>query len=188
MFGLLRKLGYHNDRDALESNALVPQLQPLPQIFAPGTRIPYDPALVLRLKQEHGILLQLFTEMMRHSKEQKLADAKNDLRQFESTYNSYILLEFTKLYVYLDCCLKTDPTSQAVVRGFRKKMNSVNRLVRAFVRRWRQELTAETSQSFLNHAQQIGQLLFARTKAEAENLYDIYDQCPNHALSQQGGI
>jgi hypothetical protein len=145
MFGLLRKFGYHNNSDGLESNDLVPQLQPLPQIFAPGTRIPYDPALVLKLKQEHGKLLQLFTEMMRHTKEKKLADAKHGLRQFETTYNSYILLEFTKLYVYLECCLKKDPTNHAVVRGFRKKMNSVNRLVRAFVRRWRNELNEETS-------------------------------------------
>ena len=97
MFGFLRWFGAPEDHDNLLSSSIAPVLTQMHLVYAPGTKIPYDPRLISRLKDDHQILMRLFTAVVTHAKEGRIDRCLGALEQFENTLNGNLLLEFTKL-------------------------------------------------------------------------------------------
>jgi len=148
-------------------------------IYAPGTRITYDQALVPRLKKDHAQLLTLFTRMINAARQPDYQKIKLHMDAFQKLFNAHALSEYTKLYIFLDHAFKQDPENYELIHEFKREMNEIGRAVRAFYTRWMaMEIDAFNVEDFLKQADGMGKVLIRRIKTEEERLYEIYDMAP----------
>lgn len=148
-------------------------------LYAPGTQIAFDPALITRLKGEHQKLVNLFLAITAQVQSQQYLKVKNTMQEFLHEFNAHVLLEYTKLYVFLDYSFKNDSTTHDLIIEFRKEMNLIGKVVRSFYNNWKNvDLQSDNVGRFMAEFQQIGEVLVKRIKTEEENLYEIYQTSP----------
>ncbi len=149
------------------------------EVYAPGTKIPYDQTLVKRLKGDHQELLNLFMETMRLIDKREYNKIWETNDKFLGLFNAHILLEYTKLYVFLEYTFKDEQDYYTVISEFRREMNQIGRAVREFYKRWQTAgLHAENIEAFKEELGKIGEVLVKRVETEENRLYEIYDLSP----------
>jgi len=149
------------------------------KLYAPGTQIPYDPLLVNRLKHDHKNLVEMFLQITRHAQADEYRKIKHSLDNFFHEFNAHVLLEYTKLYVFLDYSFKNNSTTHELVGQFRKEMNLIGKAVRKFHDKWSDVgFDANNISHFKAEIQGIGEVLVKRIKTEEDSLYEIYDTAP----------
>lgn len=154
--------------------------------YAPGTRIPYDAQLIPQLKNDHRQLVSLFGQFVKSGKMLDNAKMLKQLGQFKDLFNAHLLLEYTKLYIYMDYTFRDIKENHELILEFRKEMNLIGKAVRAFCQKWMaQGVTMDNLNDFKHETDEIGKVLVHRISTEEERLYSIYEMAPSVVLAQR---
>ncbi|RLJ67853.1 hemerythrin domain-containing protein [Sulfurisoma sediminicola] len=146
-----------------------------PQASAPGTGIRHDPRLIEALKEDHRLLLDIYTAIDAARRTEDLLSVQTRLGQFRMVLQDHLLKENVRLYVYLEHVLRGDSVSHELMHEFRHEMDGIGRVVVGFLSKYREigihpELAAEFATDFAA----IGQALVARIRREEDTLYPMY--------------
>ncbi len=151
-----------------------------PPLYAPGTQITYDADLVPKLKKDHVQLVNVYTDILdaiSHREYEKLASL---LEIFLALFNAHVLVEYTKLYIFLDYSFRSNQVNHDLIMRFRREMNDIGKTARSFAHYWRKNGVDDSSvDEFQNQVQKIGEVLTKRIEVEEEQLYEIYNSAPN---------
>lgn len=146
-------------------------------VYAPGTRIQYDPNLIAKLKNDHAQLLDVFDGMMEIAQANDFKKIRGQLNHFLGLFNAHTLLEYTRLYVFLGYAFRDDEEHSVLVREFKADMRIISRDVRAYCTRWTErDIGKYNVRDFIVQSGEIVQVLEQRIRVEEESLYDIYDK------------
>ena len=141
----------------------------------PERSINYDPGLVDSLKHDHTELVSMYGQLGQDVKDGQFQRIPNALLAFKTRLEAHLLIENVRFYVYVEQSLSGDSENMALIRGFRREMNSIARGVVEFVRRYQNtRVTADNSLSFMREYEEVGQLLVMRIEREEHNLYPLY--------------
>ncbi len=148
-------------------------------LYAPGTQIAFDTKLVTRLKRDHQELVRIYLMVTRQVQDRQFQKIKPTMESFVHEFNAHVLMEYTKLYVFLDYSFKNDDSTHDLIVQFRKEMNLIGKAVRNFYGKWKEtNLGLDNIEPFTAELQAIGEVLVKRIKTEEENLYEIYQSAP----------
>ena len=154
------------------------------EIYAPGTKIIYDPKLVARLKKDHGHLVNVFTDIVSGIERRDYNKLKALNEVFLALFNAHALLEYTKLYVFLDYSFRSDKENHDLILRFRREMNEIGKTVRSFSHHWRDTgINDANLHDFKRQVQQIGEVLIKRIETEEQQLYEIYNNAHSLVVS-----
>lgn len=168
--------------DAVKSRQRQTEVGPetVNNIYPPGINIMYDTGLVSRLKSDHTQLLKLYGALMDAALKKDIPKINRYMASFLALFNSHVLTEYTKLYIFLDYAFRGDVDTHRIIMKFRREMNDIGREVRRFYHRWMDaEMVSEDLEAFIYEAKQIGDFLARRVKTEEDHLYKIYDTAPS---------
>lgn len=142
---------------------------------APGTRIGYDPALVVGLLNEHRLLLDIFGAIAADTKADKFATVEQRLEHFRVALRNHLLKENVRLYVYLEHLLEGDSSSHEMMHDFRREMDGIGKVVVGFLTKYQSIGSQPQLQvQFPQDLEQIGKALVARIESEENTLYPMY--------------
>lgn len=154
--------------------------QTAPTIYAPGTKIVYDNALVSKLKQDHAQLVDVYTGIVRNVQQRNYDKLDGGLALFLALFNAHALTEYTKLYVFLDYSFRNDQKNHDLIMRFRREMNDIGRGVRQFAHYWRDNGVNDTNlHLFKRQIHEIGEVLTKRIDVEEKQLYELYNTAPS---------
>lgn len=145
------------------------------QASAPGTRIHHDSALIVGLKDDHQLLLQIFGSIGNAAKAGDLAEVEKRLGHFKTVLMDHLLKENIRLYVYLEHMLVEDPPSHQLMHEFRHEMDAIGKAVVAFLGKYKTIASQpELATAFAGDLAAIGEALVARIRREEDTLYPMY--------------
>lgn len=146
--------------------------------------IAYDPGLVARLKQEHQELVSLFMAIKNASAECRFHQLPGLLQDLKQLFQTHIMLENVKFYVYVQQYCVPDPETSNFVFDVRKDMNGIARTLVKFVNTHSANVpTLDTVGAFRAELDLIGSLLLRRVHLEESRLYALYQPAV-----QRGGV
>jgi hypothetical protein len=142
---------------------------------APGTEIRYNPALIMKLTQQHARLLDMHRNVQNAVRAAQYQQALLLLRTFRAEFEDHLLEEKIRLYIYLDRTLGRHEVNGQFVRDSRRDMEGIGRSVMDFLRKVETDgLDATTADEFERGFNMLGTVLGARVKHEEESLYPLY--------------
>jgi hypothetical protein len=151
-----------------------------PKIFAPGTKIPFDPTLVVRLKNDHDQILLSFKSLLQYAQQENFDSIKSELDKFTRSLNSHMILEFTKLYIFMEYVFKDQEENSRIIGKFRREMIEIGKFTRGFHEKWMNtKFYSQIVPQFIDEAMDVGDVLVRRMNAEEQRLYEIYNMAPD---------
>ncbi|QSX78264.1 hemerythrin domain-containing protein [Agrilutibacter solisilvae] len=149
--------------------------EPITYARLPERNIRYDPGLVDSLKHDHTELVSMYGQLGQDVKDGQFQRIPNALLAFKTRLEAHLLIENVRFYVYLEQAIAGDSDNMALIRDFRREMNTIARGVVEFVRRYQQtRVTPENSLNFIREYDEVGKLLVMRIEREEGNLYPLY--------------
>lgn len=146
------------------------------QAAAPTPRVPaYDSRLIESLKHDHHGLVELFQQIGSTAERGRFRELPALLIAFKTGLESHVIAENVRFYNYVENSLASDPENLALIRSFRREMNSIARGVVDFVKKYQHAAFNEaTREAFLRDYAVVGGLLSQRIQREEANLYPLY--------------
>ena len=167
MFGFLFKR-----KKGAETNKEMEQAAPVP---VSGTHLYYHANLIENLTDDHQTLLDLFGKISAAYEEKNFDVVSKNLNKFSGILRGHLLAENVKLYVYLQHVLANDDENSAIIRDFRKEMQSIGKAVNDFLHKYSiEDWGTKTKQSFGGDLAAIGEVLVKRIEMEERALYPLY--------------
>ena len=158
-----------------KDTSITPATSVLQYSRPPERSIVYDPGLVDSLKHDHTELVAMYGQLGQDVKDGQFHRIPNALLAFKTRLEAHLLIENVRFYVYVEQSLSGDSENMALIRGFRREMNSIARGVVEFVRRYQNtRVGADNSLLFMREYEEVGQLLVMRIEREEHNLYPLY--------------
>ena len=138
--------------------------------------ISFDPHLIDNLKEDHSKLVDLYGRIWKEGYEKRdYRKLSSLLAEFKSGFQSHLLKENVKFYVYLEQSLQEDVHTLQVVKDFRVDMNDIANAVIQFCKRYQHDIyTLEMEQDFEKDYITIGEVLTRRVGLEENELYTLY--------------
>ena len=156
-------------------DAVTPATSTLHYGRPPERSIRYDPDLVDSLKSDHTELVSMYGQLGQDVREGRFERIPNALLAFKTRLEAHLLIENVRFYVYLEQAIAGDSENMALIRDFRREMNTIARGVVDFVRRYQQtRVNADNSLHFMREYDEVGKLLVMRIEREEGNLYPLY--------------
>lgn|GEM_PF-2856361 len=147
--------------------------------FIPNNIAKYDPNLIHHLKDDHRELLNSLELIVDHIQIDKCGKMYWHLSNFLSLFNSHLIDEYTKLYVYLDHSYRDQAEQRAKILKYRHDIAVIGKKVRLFCSKWMQAgVDADTIGTFMSEFEIMGKIWVYRIEKEEEFLYSLYDQAP----------
>lgn len=144
---------------------------------AKGTEIRYDTSLIDKLKGDHQDLLGLFTDISDSADNGNFDECNHKLGRFKFQLTDHLLNENVKLYVFLDRQMEDDDLNSELIKGFRREMDQIGKVVMDFFRRYQSKgVSASNVAEFQQELSNIGQVLVDRINREESTLYPLYEQ------------
>jgi len=135
----------------------------------------YDSRLVEALKHDHQELIHLFEQIGRLIDAKRFDLIPSQLVAFKTRLEAHLLTENVRFYNYVEHSLQEDPEDLALIRDFRREMNSIARAVVEFVKKYQRLGVDQTMQvAFVMDYRAVGGLLVQRIEREEGNLYPLY--------------
>lgn len=154
-----------------------PPARPVPSAAAtPGPRAPaYDSRLIESLKHDHHSLVELFQQIGQTAERGRFNELPALLVAFKTGLESHVIAENVRFYNYVENSLSSDEENLALIRSFRREMNSIARGVVDFVKKYQRAPFNDASrETFLRDYAVVGGLLSQRIQREEANLYPLY--------------
>lgn len=141
-----------------------------------GREISFDPQLVVRLKDDHRELLRLFREISAAAQSGEFEDIASKLAEFKLAFQTHIMVENVKFYVYLQQYLANEPDLTTFLAEVRREMDGIARVLVKFVQTYTAtpNTVRERSAAFLQELAGIGTVLTKRVQLEESRLYTLY--------------
>lgn len=168
MLAMLRRWIGRDD----ESSTPVPAL-----VTGPGRALPapsYDSGLVPLLKHDHAELLDLYEHIGQVYERRRYHELPALLVAFKTRLEAHLLTENVRFYNYVEASLFNDPENFALIRDFRREMNSIAKGVIGFVKKHQKPVNEFDARAFQADYQAVGGLLMQRIQREESNLYPLY--------------
>lgn len=148
--------------------------QPIP---SDGRTIRFDPNLVSALTDDHKSLVQIYVAIGNCVADEEFSFVPNLLRKFKTSFQSHVIKENVKFYVFLEQSLAEDEHSLVVVKDFRREMNAIASKVITFCNFYANtELTSNNLARFNEEYVQIKDALLHRIEREENDLYSLYHE------------
>lgn len=139
------------------------------------TGISYDPNLVSKLKEDHQSLFQIYGNLTAATERGDYAAIAPLLRELKLAFQTHIMLENVKFYVYLQQSVAHDAQLSSFLAELRQEMNGIARALAKFVNTYSTgSLTVEMVQPFKAELAGIGVVLTKRVELEESRLYTLY--------------
>ncbi len=146
----------------------------------PGTEVYYHPNLLEELLSDHVDLLKLFGKIEAAYKKNDTKLTIKTLNEFSNELRMHLLIENTKLYIYLRHSLTNMPEQAKMAREFQQEMRGIGKVLNEFVTKFSVETWSdEEREEFGRRLADIGGILVHRIETEEETLYPLYKE-PNH--------
>jgi len=143
--------------------------------YAPGTQLPYDPALISRFEGHHQALFKLVDAIEKSAENQSYNQLKKQLVTFRGALQEHLLEENLKLYVYLTRCLNHDPVNVQLVDGMKVEMNQIASKVIDFLNQFIEGHIGEDNLATFNEGfSKMKAVLAERVQREENTLYTLY--------------
>ncbi|MEE4245931.1 MAG: hemerythrin domain-containing protein [Kangiellaceae bacterium] len=138
--------------------------------------ISYDPTLIETLKHDHSKLVTIYGNMWKDGFEKRdYKHLSKQIAEFKASFQSHLLKENVKFYVYLEQSLADDLHTLQVVKDFRTDMNDIANAVIQFCKKYaHQAFTTEMENEFEKDYIKIGEVLTRRVSMEENELYLLY--------------
>lgn len=167
MFDFLRK------RSELETGPVTPATQG--SATAPSTQIQYSPDLIKQLVADHRKLLGIYQEIKQSFADGDYTRVLRALDEFRRSLQGHLLTENVRMYVYLDRHLAGDESNSNLIRGFRREMDGIGKMVMNFLKKYESiGVDANLAEAFYKDFASIGAVLAERIKKEEQMLYPLY--------------
>lgn len=139
-------------------------------------KIAYDPELVQKLTDDHKALFQLYTDICNASNNGKYAIIPELLADLKLAFQTHVMLENVKFYVYLQQHIADDSEMASFLSDIRKEMDGIARTLVRFVSTYSNinNFNEEKIDSFKKELAVIGNVLTKRVKVEEKKLYTLY--------------
>ena len=135
----------------------------------------YDSGLVPSLKNDHQELVALFEQIGRTYEARRFHEIPALLTAFKTRLEAHLLTENVRFYNYVESTLRDDAENLALIRDFRREMNTIARGVIDFVKKYQSSNDADgLMHGFLADYRTVGGLLVQRIQREEGNLYPLY--------------
>ncbi len=134
----------------------------------------YDSGLVPLLKHDHAELLDLYEHIGQVYERRRYHELPALLIAFKTRLEAHLLTENVRFYNYVEASLFNDPENFALIRDFRREMNSIAKGVIDFVRKHQKSVNEFDARAFQADYQAVGGLLMQRIQREESNLYPLY--------------
>lgn len=143
--------------------------------YAPGTQLPYDPALISRFEGHHQSLFKIIANIDKSIESQNFNQLKTRLVTLRGALQEHLLEENLKLYVYLSRCLSRDPINVRLVEGMKAEMNQIAGNVMGFLNSSIEgHIGADNVDAFASNFEGMKKVLAERVRREEESLYTLY--------------
>jgi hypothetical protein len=149
----------------------------MPKSRAPG-RIPFDPNLIRRLKDDHHDLFRLYAELVSLRDKGDYARIPRLLKEFKLTLQAHLRVENVQFYAYLQQENARDRKVAGIIVDVRKEMEAIARNALRFVSTYAavQDFSPELQAAFVNELSAIGDVLTKRVAMEESSLYALYQE------------
>ncbi len=135
----------------------------------------FDPVLIPSLVSDHVALLTLIRRAATAAALDDAASARRALRKFHSLLQDHLLVENTRLYLYIRSAPHARASGQAQLsREYQVEMNQIARTVDLFVEKYFAHDRAVLGPAFMVDQDSIRQTLAARFAREESTLYPLY--------------
>jgi hypothetical protein len=166
MLAMLRRWIGRDDDHSTQVSALSAG----PALQAPS----YDSGLVPLLKHDHAELLDLYEHIGQVYERRRYHEIPALLITFKTRLEAHLLTENVRFYNYVEASLFNDPENFALIRDFRREMNSIAKGVIEFVKNYQKPVNEFDARAFQTDYQAVGGLLMQRIQREESNLYPLY--------------
>lgn len=140
-----------------------------------GFGIAYDAELVPALKHDHKVLVQLFGQVGDEAERGHFERIPQMLMSFKVHLEGHLIAENVRFYNYVENTMQGDAENTALIRSFRREMNSIARGVVDFVKKYQvQAFDDGLRQEFMADYRTVGGLLAQRIEREETSLYPLY--------------
>lgn len=144
-----------------------------------STGISYDPNLVSKLKEDHQSLFKIYGNLTAATDRGDYAAIAPLLSELKLAFQTHIMLENVKFYVYLQQSVAHDAQLSSFLVELRQEMNGIARALVKFVNTYSTgPFTAEMAEPFKAELAGIGVVLTKRVELEESRLYTLYQ--PNY--------
>ncbi|BCL61758.1 hypothetical protein DGMP_24510 [Desulfomarina profundi] len=143
------------------------------KIYVKGTRISWHNDLIEEFKDEHVMLISLFSSIVAALDRGDCSSVRLYLKEFKRELISHILRENVLLYVYLKYLYIDDRNKRDLARKMQKEMTAIGNMVFVFI----SKATAEGAvydDDFRKELEAVGEQLTRRIQVEEEGLYNLY--------------
>jgi regulator of sigma D len=146
-----------------------------PQQDGRDNEIQFDAGLITKLKDDHQILIDIFTEINQSADNGHFNKLPELLSKFTHSLQSHIVTENVKFYVYMRNKLKHDKENSTNLADVRREMDGIARAVIKFTSLHSvTPITYETVAIFKRELGEIGEVLVKRVQLEEGMLYPMY--------------
>lgn len=140
-----------------------------------STGISYDPNLVSKLKEDHQSLFKIYGDLAAATDRGDYALIAPLLSELKLAFQTHIMLENVKFYVYLQQSVAHDAQLSSFLVELRQEMNGIARALVKFVNTYSMgSFTAEMAEPFKAELAGIGVVLTKRVELEESRLYTLY--------------
>lgn len=143
------------------------------KIYVKGTRISWHNNLIEEFKNEHVMLITLFSSIVAALNRGESSSVRLYLKEFKRELIAHILRENVLLYVYLKYLYIDDPNKRDLARRMQKEMTAIGNMVFVFITKATAE-EAVYDDAFRKELEAIGEQLSRRIQVEEEGLYSLY--------------
>jgi len=135
----------------------------------------FDPVLVPSLVSDHVALLALIRRAATAAALGDAPSARRALRKFHSLFTDHLLIENTRLYLYIRSAPHTKASGHAQLsRAFQVEMNQIARTAALFVEQYTTDDRAILGPAFMVDQDSIRRTLAARFAREESTLQPMY--------------
>ena len=152
--------------------------------YAPGTRLPYDPGLPDRLRQQHREILGLLNDTVTAATEGKYKQVGNLLDEFQH-YNQNHRFEKNQRFIpYLNRCLANDRGHSELVLKINSATRRLDQRVIATVKKHKESGVADRNrEEIILELEKIHADLKKHMREEDEFIYPMYQPPETYGYS-----
>lgn len=143
--------------------------------YAPGTRLPYDPALPDRLRRQHREILEILENAVSAATDGKYRHVGGLLDDFQHNYQNHRFEKNQRFIPYMNHCLANNRGHSELVLKINSVTRRLDQRVIATVRKHRESGVADRNrEEFVRDLQQIHSELRRHMREEDEFIYPMY--------------
>ncbi|HET7922605.1 MAG TPA: hypothetical protein VFM15_07610 [Gammaproteobacteria bacterium] len=143
--------------------------------YAPGTRLPYDPALPDRLRQQHREIIQVLQDTIAAARDGKYRQVEDLLGEFQYNYQNHRFEKNQRFIPYMNHCLANNRGHSELVLKITSATRHLDQRVIAAIGKHKQNgVTDRNRNEVVQELQQIDSDLKKHMREEDEFIYPMY--------------